>query len=185
MSAADQTRGKVVVNRAMSVDGFIAGPDDDMGWIFEHLASDPFPEVMAATGAMLAGRRTQEVGERMADGRMAGEQAGYDGGPVFVLSHRPPAQPRPGVTYLSGGLADAVATARAAAGSKDLEILGADLASQCLRAGLVDEVLVYVLPVLLGDGVRLSTPGLGRVDLEPFETRRSGAVTLLRFRVRR
>ncbi|MGW2954475.1 dihydrofolate reductase family protein [Streptomyces eurythermus] len=77
------------------------------------------------------------------------------------------------------------ATARGAAGGKNLEILGADVAAQCLRSGLVDEILVYVLPVLLGDGVRFSPPTLGRIDLEPLGTTRSGAVTMLRFRVRK
>ena len=66
-----------------------------------------------------------------------------------------------------------------------MEILGADLASQCLQRGLVDEILVYVLPVLLGDGVRFSTSGLGRIDLEPLSNTQSGAVTMLRFRVRK
>jgi dihydrofolate reductase len=172
--------GKVVVNRAMSLDGFIAGPDDEMGWILEHFEGDPFPEVMAATGAMLVGRRTYEVASRMSD-----EDTAYDGGPQLVLTHRPPDDPRGGVTFLSCGLEEAIAAAHAAAGGKDVEILGADLASQCLRAGLVDEVLVYVLPLLLGDGVRFATPDLGRVDLEPYATVRSGSVTMLRFRVRK
>ena len=79
----------------------------------------------------------------------------------------------------------AVATARSAAGGKNLEILGADVAGQCLRRGLVDEILVYVLPVLLGDGIRFSSPGLARIDLEPVSSTRSGAVTILRFRVRK
>ena len=59
------------------------------------------------------------------------------------------------------------------------------MAGQCLRRGLVDEILVYVLPVLLGDGVRFSAPGVGRIDLEPLSNMRSGAVTVLRFRVRK
>ena len=180
MSGADAGPGKVVVNRAMSLDGFIAGPDNAMDWVLEYFRDDPFPEVMQATGAMLVGRGTHEVGKRMSD-----EETDYDGGPVFVLTHRPPDEPEPGVTFLTCDLAEAVATARAAAGGKDLEILGADVASQCLQRGLVDEVLVYVLPVLLGDGVRFSTPGLGRIDLEPFSTTRSGSVTMLRFRVRK
>jgi len=179
MSATDTGPGKVVVNRAMSLDGFVAGPDHAMDWIFEHLDYDTFPEVMQATGAILTGRNTHEVGKRMNP-----EGAAYDGGPVFVLTHRPPAEPEPGVTFLSCGLDEAVAVARAAAQGKNLEILGADLAGQCLRHGLVDEILVYVLPVLLGDGVRFSPPGLGRIDLEPFDTRSSGPVTMLRFRVR-
>ena len=49
---------------------------------------------------------------------------------------------------------------------------------------IVDEILVYVLPVLLGDGIRFSSPGLPRVDLEPVSSTPSGAVTILRFRVR-
>jgi dihydrofolate reductase len=69
---------------------------------------------------------------------------------------------------------------------KNLEILGADVAGQCLRRGLVDEILVFVLPVLLGDGIRFfSSPGLARIDLEPLDSTRSGAVTILRFRVRK
>jgi dihydrofolate reductase len=180
MSDTDAGLGKVVVNRAMSLDGFIAGPDDAMDWVFEYMKDDPFPEVMRATGAMLIGRGTHEVAKRMSD-----EDADYDGGPVFVLTHQPPDEPEQGVTFLTCDLLEAVTTARAAAGGKNLEILGADLASQCLRRGLVDEVLVYVLPVLLGDGVRFSTSGLGRIDLEPFSNRQSGSVTMLRFRVRK
>jgi dihydrofolate reductase len=178
MSDTDAGLGKVVVNRAMSLDGFIAGPDDAMDWVIEYMKDDPFPEVMRATGAMLIGRGTHEVSKRMSD-----EDTDYDGGPVFVLTHQPPDEPEQGVTFLTCDLAEAVATARAAAGGKNLEILGADLASQCLQRRLVDEVLVYVLPVLLGDGVRFSTSGLGRIDLEPFSNTQSGPVTMLRFRV--
>jgi dihydrofolate reductase len=180
MSGTDAGLSKVVVNRAMSLDGFIAGPGNAMGWVHEYLTTNTFPEVMEATGAMLVGRNTHEVGKRM-----SAEETDYDGGPVFVLTHRPPDEPEPGVTYLSSSLEDAVSTARTAAGGKNLEILGADLASQCLQHGLVDEVLVYVLPVLLGNGVRFSTSRLGRIDLEPFGNKQSGPVTMLRFRVRR
>ncbi len=63
---------------------------------------------------------------------------------------------RPGVTYLTGDIGEAVATALDAAGGKNLDVLGADVAGQCLQRGLVDEILVYVLPVLLGDGARFS-----------------------------
>ena len=180
VSETDAGLGKVVVNRAMSLDGFIAGPDDAMDWVIEYNKKYSFPEVMHATGAMLVGRGTYEVAKRMSD-----EDTDYDGGPVFVLTHQPPDEPEQGVTFLTCDLAEAVATARAVAGGKNLEILGADLASQCLQRGLVDEVLVYVLPVLLGDGVRFSTSGLGRIDLEPFSNRQSGPVTMLRFRVRK
>jgi dihydrofolate reductase len=176
--------GKVVVNRSMSLDGFIAGPGDTMEWVFDFMAPDEFPEIAAATGAMLVGRRTYEVGKRMAAENR--RDAGYPfSGPVFVLTHQLPEPPDPEVTFLTGDIRDAVATALDAAGGKNLEILGADVATQCLQLGIVDEILVYVLPVLLGDGIRFSSPGLARIDLEPIDSTRSGAVTILRFRIRR
>ena len=177
--------GKVVVNRSMSLDGFIAGPGDAMGWVFDFVAPDEFPEVAAATGAMLIGRRTYEVGKRM-EADQPGRTDYPFSGPVFVLTHEPPDPPDPAVTFVTGDIGEAVAAALDAADGRNLEILGADVAGQCLRRGLVDEILVYVLPVLLGDGIRFySTAGLARIDLEPLSSTRSGAVTLLRFRVRK
>jgi dihydrofolate reductase len=188
MSASSTGTGKVVVNRAMSLDGFIAGPGNTMDWgggrpLADFVAPDDFQEIAAATGAMLIGRRTHEVGKRME----ADDPGSVDypfSGPFFVLTHEPPDPPDPGVTFLSGDIREAVATALDAAGGKDLEILGADVAGQCLRRGLVDEVLVYVVPVLLGNGIRFSPPGLPRVDLEPVSSTRSRDVTILRFHVR-
>jgi hypothetical protein len=75
--------GKVVVNRAMSLNGFIAGPGHAMDWILDLMTEGADPEVMAATGAMLIGRRTYEVGKQMAD-----EDTAYDGGAQFVRTQR-------------------------------------------------------------------------------------------------
>src|ERR1700704_6594526 len=147
MSDISTGNGKVVVNRSMSLDGFIAGPGDAMDWIFDFMAPDEFPEIMAATGAMLIGRRTYEVGKRMA-GQSGGEPS-YDGGVEFVLTHDPPDPPDPDVTFLTGDIGDAVATALSAAGGKNLEILGADVAGQCLRRGGVEEGPGYFLAGLL------------------------------------
>jgi dihydrofolate reductase len=189
MSDTSTGNGKVVVNRAMSLDGFIAGPGHTMDWgggrpLADFVAPEHFAEVAAATGAMLIGRRTWEVGSKME----AEEPGSVDypfTGPFFLLTHRPLEPPDPDVTILSGDIGDAVATALNAAGGKNLEILGADVAGQCLGRGLVDEILVYVLPVLLGEGIPFSSPGLTRVDLEPIGSARSGEATILRFRVRR
>ena len=181
--------GKVVINRVMSLDGFIAGPGDSMDWIFDVVPPDYFRENAAATGAMLAGRRTYEVGQRMNAGAERGTEASGGGGgypvsgPTFVLTHEPPDPSDPSVTFLSGDIGEAVATAVAAAGEKNVEILGADVASQCLRRGLVDELLIYVLPVLLGDGTRFSSTVLPKIDLELLSSRQEGAVTVLRYRV--
>ena len=192
MSDTSTGTGKVVVNRAMSLDGFIAGPGDAQDWIFDFMANDaPWQkEAAAATGAMLIGRRTVEVGERVEASSDRGTESRGEGypfyGPMFVLTHRPPDPPDPDVTYLTGDIGEAVATALKAAGGKNLQILGADVAGQCLQRGLVDEILVNVLPVLLGDGIRFfSAPGLARIDLEPVSSTQAGAVTILRFRVRK
>jgi dihydrofolate reductase len=179
--------GKVVVNRAMSLDGFIAGPGDSLDWGPRHVAEhapNEFAAIAAATGAMLIGRRTWDVGDRMEEEEPGSVDYPFSG-PMFLLTHRLPETPDPEVTYLTGDIGEAVATALDAAGGKDLEILGADVAGQCLQRGLVDEILVYVMPVLLGDGIRFSPPGLGRIDLEPISSTRSGPVTILRFRVRK
>ncbi len=189
MSDTGAGQGKVVVNRCMSLDGFIAAAGHVMDWgegrqLADFVDPDDFHEVAAATGAMLVGRRTADVGERMQAEKPGSVDYPFSG-PVFVLTHRPPESPNPGITYLSGNIGEAVATARSAAGAKDVEVLGADVAGQCLRAGLVDEILVYVVPVLLGDGIPFSAPSLPRIDLEPISTTRSRSATILRFRVGR
>ncbi len=151
-----------------------------MEWIFDFVAPDEFPEIAAATGAMLFGRRTYEVAKDM-DAR----DTEYPfSGPQFVLTHQLPDVPDTAVTFLTGDIGQAVATALDAAGGKNLEILGADVARQCLQRGLVDEILVYVLPVLLGDGIPFySSPGTARIELELIYSTRWGAVSILRFRV--
>ena len=178
--------GKVVVNRSMSLDGFIAGPGHTMDWgpLDGLVAPEDVAEIAADTGAMLVGRRTWDVGSRM----QAEDPRSADypfSGPVFLLTHRPLEPPDADVTIVSGDIGDAVAMALEAADGKNLELLGADVAGQCLGRGLVDEILVYVLPVLLGDGIPFSSPGLTRVDLEPIGSARSGEATILRFRVRK
>jgi dihydrofolate reductase len=181
--------GKVVVNRSMSLDGFIGVPRDATStarWprMSRFVAREDLAEIASATGAMLVGRRTWDLGDSME----AAEPGSVDypfSGPMFLLTHRPLEPPDPDATILSGDIGEAVATALDAAGDKDLEVLGADVAGQCLQRGLVDEILVYVLPIVAGDGIRFSSPGLARVDLEPVSSTRSGAVTILRFRVRK
>jgi dihydrofolate reductase len=190
MSEKSNGNGKVVVNRSMSLDGFIAGPGHAMvdywgpGRIKDFVAPDDVAEIAAATGSMLIGRRTWDVGSKIE----AEEPGSVDypfSGPFFLLTHRLPEPPEPDVTILSGDIGDAVATALNAAGGKNLEILGANVASQCLGRGLVDEILVYLMPVLLGGGIPFWAPGLTRVDLEPISSARSRDATILRFRVRK
>ncbi|GAA0373162.1 dihydrofolate reductase family protein [Microbispora corallina] len=176
------TDGIVLWHVTMSLDGFITGPGDAMDWISGHSGPNPeVDEVLTTTGAVLAGRRSHDVGA----GRGHRLYGGAWEGPVFVLTHRP-ANPYPGVTFLTCGVREAVETALAAAGGGNVVLVGADLARQCLAEGLVGEILVHVAPVLLGDGVRLhEAAGTRRVTLDTAGVNRAGGVANLRYRVRR
>jgi len=177
----------------MSLDGFIAGADDDMDWVFE-LDAEPSPladEVVETMGAILAGRRWYDVVTARYGPRegIYGPQGVYGGrwrGPIVVLTHRPSdVRDDAGVTLVSDGIEEAVATARAAAGDKNVVVFGANIAEQCLEADLLDEIVVHLAPLLLGRGVRLyGEAGAGRVDLERMAVAQSGQLTDLRFRLR-
>jgi dihydrofolate reductase len=181
----NRTNGQVIWHIAMSLDGFIAGPDHAMEWAFEHGGPNAMADrVMESTGAILGGRNWYDAATRKYRGRQ-GIYGGRWNGAVFVITHRPPEAPEdPEIAFLSTGIEDAVATALAAARGKNLVIFGANTARQCLDAGLIDEIVVHLAPLLLGDGVRLhGGPGIGRVDLERTAVGQSGQLTDLRFRV--
>ena len=87
-------------------------------------------------------------------------------------------------TFVDEGIEDAVARAKTAAGQRNVGILGASVAQQCLHAGVLDEIIVQVAPVLLGDGVRFfDHPGSHQIKLEKTNVIESGQLTDLRFRV--
>jgi dihydrofolate reductase len=179
--------GRLLWHTMMSLDGFIAGPDDGMDWMsgIDGGAGETVDEILGSTGALLVGRRTQDVEDR--------DQPGFYGGafrgPFFVLRHDPPAE-RPvvkGVTgeFLEAGIDEAVRVAMEAAEGGDVVVLGANVAQQCLEAGLLDEIVIHVAPVLVGGGVRLfERSGGPAVRLEPISSRREGATTVLRYSVR-
>ncbi len=181
------TPGKVVVHRAMSLDGFVAGPDHEMDWVFERTAPGRGAEAMAATGAMLAGRHTYDVGQRLRRPETSAAYGGAWSGAELVLTHRArTADDNPTAVFLSGDVGEAVATGLVAAGGKNLEVLGTDVTVQCLARGLVDEVYVHVLPLLLGAGRPLyATEGMAPVDLELLDVTTSDGIASLRYRVRR
>lgn len=176
---------KFLYSAAMSVDGFIAGPHGDMSWLTDYLGPNPtVDELIPQVGAILAGRRTFSGDDPYKGQPGEGEAfgGGWDG-PQFVLTHRPPADPLPGITFVTS-LDSAVDEAAAAAGDKYVNVLGADVAAQCLRAGVLDEVLVSVTPVLLGEGTRLfEHPGGATVKLQPLHATHTPNGTSLWFRV--
>jgi dihydrofolate reductase len=154
----------------MSLDGFIAGVGGDMSWLSEHAGSAEVDvdELVAGVGALLIGARTFGGDDPNRGTDAEGAFGGRWHGPSVVLTHRPPAHTSdPDVTFATD-LDSAVRIAKDAAGEKYVHVLGANVAEQCLDAGLLDEILVYVAPVLLGDGVALFRRAGGtNVRLEP------------------
>jgi dihydrofolate reductase len=177
--------GKVIFHTMMSTDGFTAGPDDAMSWVFDFdddFVSPTQAEVVASIGALLVGRRTQDVEDRLQPGFYGGAYRG----PFFTLRHDPPSDPPvvKGVTgrYLDVPIEEAVRIAEKAANGGNVVVLGANLARQCIEADLLDEIIVHVVPVLLGDGVRLFHREGGKpVKLESVSSVREGPTTVLRY----
>ena len=175
--------GRVIWHTMMSLDGFVAGPDDSMDWAFAAGGPNTVAdEIRDETGAIVAGRRWYDVATSRHRGT-AGIYGGAWSGPVFVLTHRP-APDDPSVTFLTEPIESAVSTAREAAAGKSVGVFGANVARQTIDAGLLDEIVIHVAPVLLGGGVRLyAGPGAGLVNLERTAVAESGQVVDLRFRV--
>lgn len=194
-----------VLYMSMSLDGFVAGPnesvDNGLGdggerlheWIFagdptEHgglparpqgVNGEVLDEAMA-TGAVVAGRGTFEPAKGW-----GGDH--HDGVPIFILSReKHGTDPRwPLVTYV-GEVETAMARAKVAAGEKDVLVHGATVTQLALAAGVLDEIQIHLVPVLLGEGRRLFEHlGAEHIELEPVRVLEGAGVTHLRYRVRR
>jgi dihydrofolate reductase len=173
----------------MSLDGFIAGPRHEMDWVFSTAGPDRQPapeakETMLATGAILCGRHGYDVGHQ--PDQHSSARKPYGGaweGPIFVLSHEPVDDPE--VTFLSGDIGKAVDTALEAADGKDLLVLGGTVGRQCQQAGLLDEIVVHINPVLLGQGISLFPHDGPPVQLHLVSQSRAGHVPVLRYAVPR
>jgi dihydrofolate reductase len=179
---------KLLYSATMSLDGFIAGPGGDMSWLTRFMGSEDkgAAELPARVGALLVGRRTWGGDDpNRGDAEKEGAFGGSWHGPQFVVTHDPPAESPPGVEFLAS-LGPAIAKARAAAGEKFVCVLGAELARGCLEAGELDEILVFIEPIMLGDGVRLFEQAGGfEVDLERIAVEVEPVATHLWFRVPR
>lgn len=158
----------LLYSASLSLDGFIAARGGDMSWLNRH-PSDPSPTaetLHTRTGCLLVGGRTFRGDDPNAGTESAGAFGGqYDGGTV-VLTRTPPAEPVPGVEFETD-LVRAVERSRELAGDRYVCVLGAATAQACLRARLLDEILLFISPVLLGGGTRAFGPGdLGEIGLE-------------------
>jgi dihydrofolate reductase len=177
----NSTDGNVVWHVTMSVDGFIAGPGDEMDWVLDYKDTSAMgQQVLETTGAILAGRRWYDLTHGDDSAKPYG---GAFKGPVFVFTHRPPPDGDPAYQFLSGSVDDAVDTALAAARGKNLVLFGATIPRQCLELGRVDELVIHLAPLLLGDGLRLfGGPGAPHIRLERTDLGASGQLTDMRFR---
>jgi len=178
--------GKVLYSATMSLDGFIAGPSGDMSWLADYLGPNPVAEgLVDQIGALLVGRRTFEGDDPNRGTEKEGALEGAWQGPQFVLTHHPLVPPPPGTTFVTD-LESGVAAASLAAGDKYVNILGADVARQALTQGLVDELLVFIAPVLLGDGTRLfAFPGGAKIALERMTQSEAPLATGVWYRIAR
>jgi dihydrofolate reductase len=205
----NEAMGKVRTGHSTSLDGFIAGPNDGpeapmgeggerlLGWyaagdteyrlpgtemVFKvsPQTAELLRETRTTTGALVTGRRTFDLTN------------GWGGKhpldvPVFVVSHTVPQEwvyEGSPFTFVTDGLESALEQAKAIAGDKDVGVVGANLVQQCIRAALLDEIHVDLVPVLLGDGVRLFDHlGTEPIELESTRVIEGAGVTHLTFRV--
>lgn len=199
---------KSLIDLSMSLDGFITGPNPtpekglgDRGgeklhaWYFNGQIPSPHnnffkpagrsaevvDEMFTTTGAMVVGRKWFEIVNGW------GGNHPIQGVPVFLVTHHPPANIPQGstpFTVVTDGVESAIRQAREAAGDKNVSVGGASIAQQALKAGLIDEIYLHLVPILLGEGTRLFDQlGPDVLELENTQVIEAPGVTHLRFRV--
>jgi dihydrofolate reductase len=184
---------------SMSVDGYIAGPNDDPsnpggddflrlhywcvtpdGEFFRPAgAAGELVDAMDRYGAIVVGRRTAEQIDHWGGDR--------HGARIFVPSHRPPGPSvanYPLVTYVNDGIESAIAQAKEAAGDREVVVHGAYTAQRALEAGVLDELQIHQIPVLFGAGRRLFDVLPSRIELDITRVIDTPAATHIRYRVR-
>lgn len=195
--------GKVTTGFSMSLDGFIAGPDEDFQHLFAWMSSGDtdytltigdneqrlklaaesirrFDDAISTTGALVSGRRLYELTH------------GWGGhhpmhAPIVVVTHRSKPEwvkEEWPVTFVTNGLESAIEQAKVLAGNKNVTVVSATLVQQCLNAGLLDEIHIDLVPCLLGNGVRLFEHLKGvPVTLEEPQVSIGTGVTHLTYRI--
>ena len=201
--------GNVIVELSMSLDGFVAGPNDspeqplgdggerlfqwyssgdtafplpgtDMVFNISRTSAELLREEWDKLGAMVTGRRMFDIA-----GAWGGKPPG--GGPCFVVTHAVPqewAKAGSPFTFVTDGVESAIRQAKQAAGAKNVSASSASIAQQCLKLGLLDEIQIDLVPVLLGGGVRLFDHlGTTPIELESIGVIAAPGITHLKFRV--
>ena len=192
--------GKVITGISMSLDGFIAGPEDDVQWLFKWYFSgttefqvqggrmvlkvspqsaELLEDAIRTTGAMVAGRRMFDIA------------GAWDGNPpfipCFIVTHTVPQEwVKEGspFTFVTDGVQSAIEQAKAVAGDKNVAVATASITQQCIQAGLLDEIHIDLVPVLLGAGIRLFDHlAASPIELESTKVIEAPGVTHLGFRI--
>jgi dihydrofolate reductase len=184
--------GSVVIDMSMSLDGYIAAPNDtpEQGlgvdgmrlhnWAFDDpsVFEQVYGNLVEETGAVIMGRRSYDNSIEAWGGK----------GPLgdvhcFVVTHRPFEPPNPIFTVVTEGIEHALAKAQEVAADQRIGIMGANVDQQFLAAGLVDEIRIHLVDVLLGGGRRLFDELPQRVELEQAGLSQTDGVTHLEYRV--
>lgn len=181
---------KVIFGMTVSLDGFINDREGSVARLYPDLGAlgetDNLQEALRTTGAVVMGRHSYDMAN--------GDFTGYEfQNPIFVVTHHPPEQVAKGenenlkFTFVTDGVESAIQQAKAAAGDKNVVVVGgASVARQLIEVGLVDELEIDVMPVLLGGGLRLFDTLSKQVELETTKVEQPEAVDgriHLRFRV--
>ncbi len=193
--------GKVAIGFSMSLDGFVAGPHDEVDRVFQwyvtgetghtvsagdqefnmnESAAESIEEAGKATGALVTGRRTFDIAHAW------GGKHPMDV-PVVVVTHNIPQEwMKEGspFTFVTDGVQHALAAAQRIAGDKGVAVGAPKIAQQCLKAGLIDEIQIDLVPVLLGEGIRLfDNLGDAPIELECTNITPGNGVIHMTFRV--
>lgn len=195
--------GTVGTGFSMSLDGFVAGPGDDVSRLFQWYSSGATDEVplgeegmrVSTEGAEMIRGASNVTGALVTGRRLFDLTNGWGGRhpldvPIVVVTHSTdtvaPEWMQEGsiFTFVTDGVESAIAKAKEIAGEKSVAIASPSIVRQCLRAGLLDEIQIDLVPVLLGDGVRLFDDlGTGPIELESIRATATPGVMHLNFRV--
>ena len=200
---------KVIIDMTMSLDGYIAGPEDGPkfplgqnggmaifdwyfsgGQIYRNPLFKPEPganleavkQMFEESGAFIFGRKTYDITNGW-NGRHPVNDA-----PVFILTHHPPPDDKvpkgpSRIVFVTAGIVRAIQLAKAAAGDKHVKLGGGSPGKQALAAGLADEILVHIAPYLLAGGVRLFDTMDHGIRLEKLSVTDGPLATHIRYRV--
>jgi len=184
--------GNVVIDMSMSLDGYIAAPNDNPeqglgedgmrlhNWAFDDpsVFEQVYGKLLDETGAVIMGRRSYDNSIEAWGGKGPMEDI-----PCFVVTHGPLTGADPVFTFVTDGIESALAKAQEVAADKRIGLMGANIDQQFLAAGLVDEIRIHVIDVLLGGGRRLFDQLPQRIELERTGLSQTDGATHLEYRV--